>query len=138
VKLSTLASGSHSIICAICETSGLRPSGHDGVLCLVCGYGPSRDVLGTLRQIIILADALGSHACEECEHPEMRLLLDRVSHCPECGSEVLPTSSNCRTQAVVTSRGHRQLRDGRNPDAPPAPKKSSQRNAMQVLEGGKT
>ena len=138
VKRSTLASRSHSTICAICETSGLPPSGHNGALCLVCGNGASRDVLGTLRQIITLADALGSHACEECEHSEMPLLLDRVLHCPECSSEVLPKGSKCRTQAVVTNRDHRQFRDDRNPEAPPAPGKSSQMNAMQVLEGGKT
>jgi hypothetical protein len=100
VKRSALASRSHSTICAICETSGLPPCGHNGALCLVCGNGASRDVLGTLRQIITLADTLGSHACEECEHSEMPLLLDRVSHCPECSSEVLPKGSECRTQAV--------------------------------------
>ncbi len=60
----------------------------------MCGYAPSRGSLEALRQIISLPDALGKHACEECGHPEMRCLLDGVSHCPGCGSEVLPTTSN--------------------------------------------
>jgi len=30
------------------------------------------------------------HACEECHHPEMRLLPDGVFHCPACRSEVQP------------------------------------------------
>jgi uncharacterized Zn finger protein (UPF0148 family) len=130
VKPSALAYGSHSIICPICEAGELRSGDHQKrVQCPVCGYGPSRDVLGTLRQIITLPDALGKHACEECGHPEMRCLPDGVSHCPACGSEVLPTRSNCRKQTVGTSRGHHQSGGG-NPDTPPALKRSSQRRVM--------
>ena len=102
-------SSSQSIICPSCEASGLRSGGHKKVQCTACGYAPSRGVLGTIQQIITLPDALGKHACEECGHPEMRHLPDGVSHCPGCGSEVLPTRSDCRTQAVGTSRGHRQF-----------------------------
>jgi hypothetical protein len=47
-------------------------------------------MLEALRQIVALPDALGSHACEECAHPEMRLLPDEVFHCSAYGSEVLP------------------------------------------------
>jgi len=47
-------------------------------------------IVETLKQIVALADALGKHACEECGHPEMRLLPDKTFHCPGCGSEVLP------------------------------------------------
>jgi uncharacterized Zn finger protein (UPF0148 family) len=47
-------------------------------------------MVGALRQIVALPDALGSHACEECGHPQMRLLLDGTYHCPSCGSEVVP------------------------------------------------
>ena len=125
VKRLTPASGSHSIICPLCEAGELRSGGHqNGVCCAVCGYAPSRGVLGALRQIISLPDALGSHACEECGHPEMRLLPDGVSHCPACGSEVLPPISKCRTQAVGTSRDHRKG-GGENPDSPLALKKAS-------------
>ena len=137
VKPETLASQSHSIICPSCEAGELRPGGHhNGVRCPVCGYGPSRSVLEALWQIIALPDALGSHACEECGHPEMRRLPDDVSHCPGCGSEVLPTRSNCPTKAVGTSRGHRQGAGGGNPRAGPTPKKSSHRRVMQAPEGG--
>jgi hypothetical protein len=135
VRPSDLASGSQSIICPVCEGGELRSGGHNGVQCRACGYRPRRGILGALEQIITLPDALGKHACEECGHPEMRLLPDGVSHCPGCGSEVLPTESNCRTQAVGTSRDHRQSGGG-HPDAPPAPKKSSQRHVMQAPEGG--
>jgi ribosomal protein L37AE/L43A len=136
VKPSALASRSHSIICPSCEAGELRSGGHNGVQCPVCGYEPSRGILGALQQLITLPDALGKHACEGCGHPEMRHLPDGVSHCPGCGSEVLPTISNCRTQDVGTSRGHRQFGGG-HLDAPSALKKSSQRCVMQAPEGGK-
>jgi hypothetical protein len=131
VKPSTPASGSQSIICPICEAGELLSSGQNGVCCPVCGYAPSRGAIETLRQIISLPDALGSHACEECGHPEMRLLHDGVSHCPGCGSEVLPTRARCCTEAVGTSRGHCQSGGG-HPDTPPAPKKPSQRREMRA------
>jgi len=136
VKLSALASRSHSIICPICEAGELSSGSQKGVQCSLCDYAPSRSFLETLRQIIALPDALGSHACEECGHPEMRLLPDGVSHCPGCGSEVLPTISKCPSKAVGTNRGHRQFRGG-IPDTVPALKKSSQRRVMPAPEGGK-
>ena len=137
VKRSALASGSKSIICPSCEAGELTPSGHNGIQCSLCGYAPSHSVLEALRQVIALPDALGSHACEECGHPEMCLLPDEVSHCPGFGSEVLPTRSNCRTQGVGTSRDHRQGSDVGIPDTVPAPKKPSHRRVMQAPEGGK-
>ncbi len=136
VKPSALASRSHFIICPSCEAGELSSGGHNGVQCSLCGYAPTRGVLGTLQQIITLPDALGKHACEECGHPEMRCLPDGVSHCPGCGSEVLPTRSKSRTQAVGTSRVHRQGGGGGHLDAPPVPKKSSKRRVMQAPEGG--
>jgi uncharacterized Zn finger protein (UPF0148 family) len=133
-KHSTLASGSHVLICPFCEAAEVRSGDHqNGVQCPVCGYAPSRGVLEALWQIISLPDALGSHACEECGHPEMRRLPDGVSHCPGCGSEVLPTRLNCRTQAVGTSIGHRQ-RSGGNPDAPSPLTKFSESRLMQAPE----
>jgi hypothetical protein len=51
-------------------------------------------MLGALRQIVALPDALGKHACEECGHPEMRLLPDGTFHCPACRSEVLPSDAS--------------------------------------------
>jgi hypothetical protein len=136
VKPSALASRSHSLICPLCEAGELSSGGQDGVQCSMCAYAPSRSFLEALWQIISLPDALGSHACEECGHPEMRRLPDGVSHCPGCGSEILPTKSNCRTQAVGTSSGLRQGGGG-HLDAPPAPKKFSHRRVRQAPEGGK-
>src|ERR671912_603294 len=135
VKPSSLASGSQAIICPSCEAGELPSNDHqNGVRCPVCGYAPSRSVLGTLRQIISLPDALGSHACE-CGHPEMRRLPDGVSHCPACRSEVLPARSEYRAEAVGTRRGHRRSSGG-NPDVLPAPEKLSKRRAMRAPEGG--
>jgi ribosomal protein L37AE/L43A len=122
VKPSALASGSNSIICPSCEAGELSSGGHNGDRCPVCGYAPGRGVMEALRQIIALPDALGSHACEECGHPEMRRLPDGVSHCPGCGSEVLPTISTYPTQVAGTSRGHRKGGGGGHPDAVPATK----------------
>jgi ribosomal protein L37AE/L43A len=135
VKPSDLASGSRSIICPSCEAGELSSGGQGGVQCSLCAFAPSRSFLQALRQIVTLPDALGRHACEECGHPKMRRLPDGVSHCPGRGSEVLATKSSCRTQAVGTSRGNRQGGGG-NPEALPAPKKSSQRRVMQAPEGG--
>ncbi len=139
MKRSALASRSQSIICPSCEAGELSSGGHhNGVQCSLCGYAPSRSFLQALRQIISLPDALGNHACEECRHPEMRILPDGVSHCPGCGSEVLPTISKCRTKVAGTSRGHRQGGGGGgHPDAVPALKKASHRRVMQAPEGGK-
>jgi hypothetical protein len=50
-------------------------------------------MLKSLRQITDLPDAMGTHACEECGHPEMRCLPDGTFHCPACRSEVLPFSA---------------------------------------------
>ena len=132
------ASGSRSLVCPSCEAGELPSNYHqNGVRCPVCGYVPSRGVLETLRQIISLPDALGSHACEECGHPEMHRLPDGVFHCPACSSEVLPARSEYRAEGVATNRGRRRSFDG-NPDAVPAPKKSSRRRVMQAAEGGES
>ena len=137
MKPSTPESRSHPIICPSCEAGELSPSGYNGIHCSLCGYAPSHSVLEALQQIIALPDALGKHACEECGHPEMRLLPDGVSHCPGCDSEVLPTRYNCRTQVVGTSRGHRQGSGVEIPETVPAPTKSSHRRVRLAPEGGK-
>jgi ribosomal protein L37AE/L43A len=94
VRSSSLASRLDSLVCPLCEANRLRHSGHDSQRCQSCGGHLSGAVLQTLRQIISLPDALGSHACEECAHPQMRLLPDGTFHCPSCGSEVLPFTSS--------------------------------------------
>jgi ribosomal protein L37AE/L43A len=86
-----ITTGVHSLRCPVCEVYDLESSGHDSARCPSCGAFLSGAPLKTLRQIISLPDALGSHACE-CGHPEMRRLPDGVYRCPACASEVTPVS----------------------------------------------
>ena len=90
VKGSSAFSRPDSLVCPLCEVDQLRPSGNDSAQCASCAGLVSGAMLVTLRRISALADSLGKHACEECGHPEMRLLPDETYHCPGCGSEVLP------------------------------------------------
>jgi hypothetical protein len=90
VKSSSLTSRPHSLLCPLCEASKLYARSPDSMHCESCGGRLSGAMLGTLRGISALPDALGKHACEECGHPEMRLLPDGTFHCPACRSEVLP------------------------------------------------
>jgi RNA polymerase subunit RPABC4/transcription elongation factor Spt4 len=89
VRRSTLTSRPDSLLCPLCEASKLYPSGRDSMRCESCDGCLSGAMLETLRVICALPDTLGTHACEECGHPQMRLLPDRTRHCPACGSEVL-------------------------------------------------
>jgi ribosomal protein L37AE/L43A len=67
-------------------------------MCDSCAGSVSGAMLEALRQIVALPDALGNHACEECGHPEMRLLPDGVFHCSACGSEVLPLEASGKSR----------------------------------------
>jgi ribosomal protein L37AE/L43A len=87
---SSLASRPDCLVCPLCEASTLHPSSRDSMHCESCGGRSSGPMLEALRRICALPEALGRHACEECGHPEMRLLPDETFHCPACGSEVLP------------------------------------------------
>jgi ribosomal protein L37AE/L43A len=86
----SLASSSRSLVCPLCGTGELKPSAQHSARCESCGSPLSGEMLEALRQIVALPDALGAHACEECAHPEMRLLPDGTFHCPACRSEVFP------------------------------------------------
>jgi ribosomal protein L37AE/L43A len=57
-------------------------------------------MLKTLVEILALPEALGTHACEECGHPQMRRLPDGIFHCPACHAEVTPFSRQapCRIE----------------------------------------
>jgi hypothetical protein len=71
---------SRHFICPLCEAHELEPYGRDSTRCPRCGlFGGV--FLRTLRQIIALPGAIGSHACE-CGHPDMRRLPDKVYLCP--------------------------------------------------------
>jgi hypothetical protein len=89
----SVASRPDSLVCPLCEVSKLRPSGRDSMCCESCGGHISGAMLEALRQITVLPDALGRHACE-CGHPQMRLLPDGTYHCPSCGSEVVPIDAS--------------------------------------------
>jgi ribosomal protein L37AE/L43A len=83
-------STTHSIVCPRCEIGEVSALGSALARCDFCGRTVDGTVLESLQQIVSLPEALGSHACEECGHPEMRRLPDEVYWCPACGSEVLP------------------------------------------------
>jgi len=102
MKASSLASKPDSLVCPFCEIGQLRSSTHDSMRCQSCGGPLNGAMLQTLRQISALPDALGSHACEECGHPEMRLLPDGIFHCPACGSEVLPLGASAGANGTPT------------------------------------
>ncbi len=94
MKGSSLASRSRSLVCPLCEAGQLKPSGQRSARCESCAGSVSGAMLEALRQIVALPDALGTHACEECGHPEMRLLPDGTFHCPVCRSEVFPIDAS--------------------------------------------
>jgi hypothetical protein len=89
VKYSAPSSNTRYIVCPLCEVGELHAFGGDSARCGYCGCLLGSEALDTLREIVSLPDALGSHACE-CGHPEMRRLPDGVFHCPACGLEMLP------------------------------------------------
>jgi ribosomal protein L37AE/L43A len=93
MKGSSLASRVRSLVCPLCEANELKHSGQDSVQCESCEGSVNGVMLEALRQIVGLPDALGSHACEGCGHPEMRLLPDGTFHCPACCSEVFPVGA---------------------------------------------
>jgi ribosomal protein L37AE/L43A len=94
----SLASRLLSLVCPLCEVGTLKHSGQNSAQCDYCEGSVSGTMLETLRQIVALPDSLGSHACEECGHPEMRLLPDGTHHCPACRSEVLPPEALGRSR----------------------------------------
>jgi ribosomal protein L37AE/L43A len=94
MKASSLASRPGSLVCPFCEIGQLYSSSPDSMRCQSCKGLLSGALLEVLRQISALPDALGSHACEECAHPQMRLLPDGTFHCPSCGSEVVPLEAS--------------------------------------------
>jgi ribosomal protein L37AE/L43A len=101
------------LVCPLCEVGKLLRSGQGSARCTLCASFVSRTMLEVLQCIIALPDAEGSHACEECDHPEMRHLPNGVFHCPGCGSELLSlnTSFVARKPALDLG-GHSQLRSG--------------------------
>ena len=91
------------LVCPRCEAGELQSDAFYRPICDSCGCGFGRAVLLTLAQIVVLPEALGKHACEECHHPQMRLLPDGVFHCPACGAEVLPLISRALRVGALSS-----------------------------------
>ena len=97
----TASSRPGHLVCPACEGGELQPQAPHGLSapaphglaasCAVCDSLFFGAVLKVLERIATLPEAQGKHACEECHHPQMRLLPDGVFHCPACGSEVLST-----------------------------------------------
>src|SRR5215203_4173071 len=89
----TTTSKADHLVCPVCGCGQLRPRGLLSRMaeCDFCKCAFDNTIVGTLKQIVALPEALGKHPCE-CGHPEMRRLPDGVFHCPACRSEVLPIS----------------------------------------------
>jgi ribosomal protein L37AE/L43A len=103
------------LVCPLCEVGKLLRSGQGSARCTLCASFVSRTMLEVLQCIIALPDAVGSHACEECDHPEMRHLPNEVFHCPGCGSELLSlnTSFVARKPALdLGGHAHQRSRCG--------------------------
>jgi DNA-directed RNA polymerase subunit RPC12/RpoP len=78
------------IRCPACSLYDLEMAGHQRqARCSRCGFSLDGQMLKTLLTILSLPVALGRHACEESEHPQMVLLQGGVFHCPACRSEVV-------------------------------------------------
>ena len=81
--------GPNRIVCPLCELGEMDILYRSQVRCSRCDATLSGSFLEELQMIATLPEVRGEHACEECGHPEMRLLPDGTFHCPACGSEVL-------------------------------------------------
>jgi len=117
----TISSRPGHLVCPACESGELQPQQAHGLAasCAVCDCLFSGVVLNVLAQIAALPEAQGKHACEECHHPEMRLLPEGVFHCPACGSEVLPIETGARSLRAslleVAGLPNRMIRIGEAP-----------------------
>ena len=90
------------LVCPTCGHGELRFRGLLSRLadCDSCECAFDEVALGTLKEIVALPESTGTHACEDCGHPEMRCLPDGVFHCPACRSEVLPIGSTSKSSAM--------------------------------------
>jgi ribosomal protein L37AE/L43A len=75
--------------CPACRMYSIELVEERRARCFMCGIILDGPMLKTLLEILALPIGLGRHACEECEHPQMRLLPGGAFHCPACRSEVV-------------------------------------------------
>jgi hypothetical protein len=70
----TSVSRPHHLVCPACGYGALHPRGPLSrsayYYCESCWCSFGDAIVGTLKQIATLPDAVGKHACEECAHPE--------------------------------------------------------------------
>ncbi len=85
-------SEAYPILCPLCEVDEMLMLSPSVARCDSCEYTMGGELIGTLRGMTALPEAVGRHACE-CGYPEMRLLPDGVYHCPACGDEVAPADA---------------------------------------------
>ena len=95
------------LICPACWVYRMQAAGNLRARCPGCGFTLGGPMLKTLVEILALPEALGTHACEECGHPQMRHLPDGVYFCPACHAEVTPVEFR------VSDGGKRNLRDAK-------------------------
>ena len=81
------------INCPHCKRGKVQPEDPTLTRCPACGYAPDEWILKTLNEIASLPDATGTHACEECAHPQMKHLPDGTFWCPACGQDILSLES---------------------------------------------
>jgi hypothetical protein len=79
-----------ALVCSAREVYRMQAVRSMQARCLGCGFELGGQMLETLFEILTLPEALGTHACEECGHPQMRHLPDGIYHCPACHAEVTP------------------------------------------------
>ena len=104
--LSPTKSRAGHLVYPLCERGELRPRGLLSCMaeCDFCACAFDSGIVGTLKQIVALPDALRNHPCKEGGHPEMGHLPDRVFHCPARRSETLAISiPGSRGMSVATS-----------------------------------
>ena len=110
----TSVSRPHRLICPACGYGALHPRGplsRSAYYCESCWCSFGGAIVGTLKQIAALPDAVGKHACEECApYPEMRSLADGTYYCPACRSEVVPTTESNLRVVVSQAEGEGEQR----------------------------
>jgi ribosomal protein L37AE/L43A len=80
------------LVCPRCEVYSMQAVGNAQARCPECGFTLGGAMLKTVLEILALPEALGTHGCEECGHPQMRHLPDGVFYCPACHAEVTPVT----------------------------------------------
>jgi ribosomal protein L37AE/L43A len=79
-----------ALVCPSCEVYRMQAVGSMRARCPGCRFELEGGMLKTLLEVLAVPEALGTHACEECGHPQMRRLPDGIYHCPVCHAEVTP------------------------------------------------